>query len=202
MMYRSLTRDTEPVVEPVSGADAKQHLRVDSETDDLYIQGLITAAREWCEVYTGRAFVHQKLTMRLDTFPLEFRLPRPPMATAAAYTGTTVTYTLNDAGTATPSTTTLAASEYRVDRPAGVIRTIYAGTWPSHLIDQNSIAVTWWAGYGEDGTKVPKQIRAAILMLVGHWYEFRGAVLTGTISKEIEFGVNALLDSCRSAEYR
>jgi hypothetical protein len=39
-------------------------------------------------------------------------------------------------------------------------------------------------------------------MLVGHWYEFRTSVLTGSISKEVEFGVKSLLDSQRWGSYR
>lgn len=42
---------------------------------------------------------------------------------------------------------------------------------------------------------MPATIRRAILMLVAHWDENRSAVLTGTISKEVEFAVKALLDS-------
>jgi len=200
MKYRSLTKASGPVVEPVSVADAKLHLRVDSEADDTYIAALVSAAREWCETYTERTFVHTQYVMTLDTFPWEIELPRPPVATAAGNTATTITYGLEGGGTAT-----LAATEYRVDRTSepGVIRTVYAGTWPSHLLDRNSVSVTWWAGYGEDGTKVPKVVRSAILMLVAHWYDRgRSGVLTGTVSKEVEFGVNALLDSIKWGAYQ
>ena len=31
------------------------------------------------------------------------------------------------------------------------------------------------------------------MMLVSHWYENREAVLTGTVSKEVELGVSSLL---------
>lgn len=40
---------------------------------------------------------------------------------------------------------------------------------------------------------VPKTAIQAMYLLIGHWYENREAVVTGTISKEIEFAVNALL---------
>jgi hypothetical protein len=50
---------------------------------------------------------------------------------------------------------------------------------------------------------VPAAIRHAILMLVGHWYDgARSGVLTGSISKEVEFGVKSLLDSQRWGSYR
>jgi uncharacterized phiE125 gp8 family phage protein len=63
--------------------------------------------------------------------------------------------------------------------------------------------VTWWAGYGTSGASVPAAIRHAMLMLVGHWYDgSRSGVLTGSISKEIEFGVKSLLDSQRWGSYR
>ena len=40
MRYRSLTRETQPSVEPVSLAEAKLHLRIDNEDDDALIQSL------------------------------------------------------------------------------------------------------------------------------------------------------------------
>jgi uncharacterized phiE125 gp8 family phage protein len=196
--YRSLTRAAQPVVEPVSLADAKTHLRVDTESDDDQILALITAAREWCENYTQRTFVHTQWTMTFDTFPWEIELPRPPVAVASGNTATTITYAMETGGTAT-----LATSQYRVDRTAepGVIRTVYAGTWPSHLLDRNSISVTWWGGYGEDGTKVPKVVRAAILMLVAYWYERRLAA-DQVAATAVPFGVSSMLDSIKWGDYR
>jgi uncharacterized phiE125 gp8 family phage protein len=83
------------------------------------------------------------------------------------------------------------------------VRQLRAGTWPANLDDQNAVTVTWWAGYGTSGASVPAAIRHAMLMLVGHWYDgSRSGVLTGSISKEIEFGVKSLLDSQRWGSYR
>ncbi len=199
MQYRSLTRATPPAAEPVSVSEAKAHLRVDISDDDSYISTLITAAREWCEQYLDRTLINTQWTMRLDSFPYEIELPRPPIATSGTTTAVSLTYTLGDDSTATLSTTA-----YRVDRNStpGVVRQLRAGTWPANLDDYNAVAVTWWAGYGASGTSVPAAIRHAILMIVGHWYESRSSVLTGSISKEIEFGVKSLLDSQRWGSYR
>ena len=200
MQYRSLTRQTPPTVEPVTLTEAKAHLRVDTDADDAYIAGLITAAREWVEQYLDRALVHQQYVMRLDSFPYEIELPRPPMANAGTATAVAVTYTLGD-----ESTTTLSATQYRVDRNStpGVIRQLPNGSWPANDDEENSVTVTWWAGYGSSGTSVPVAIRHAMLMLVGHWYDgSRSGVLTGSISKEVEFGVKSLLDSQRWGSYR
>jgi uncharacterized phiE125 gp8 family phage protein len=203
VQYRSLTRQTGPSVEPVTLAEAKAHLRVDTSDDDAYIGTLITAAREWVEEYLDRTLVHTQWVMRFDRFPVDstsdIELPRPPVVSSGTATSVTVAYTLEDGTTATYST-----NLFRVDRAStpGAVQTNYAQTWPPHRQDDNSVSVTWWAGYGPSGTSVPAAIRHAMLMLVGHWYEFRSSVLTGSISKEIEFGVKSLLDSQRWGSYR
>ncbi len=169
--YRSLKRATAPAVEPVTLAEAKAHCRVDASADDALIQGYITTAREWVEDYIDRSLVTQQLVMKLDAFPAEIELPRPPMIASGTATAVTITYVTGEAG----GTATLSSSEYRVDRDAtpGVIRTLYAGSWPSHLLDQNSVTVSWWAGYG-DAASVPQRVKSAILMCVHELYEKRG----------------------------
>lgn len=198
MRYRSLTRTTPPAVEPVTLAEAKAHCRVDTSDDDTYIGTLITAARQWVEEYLDRSLVNTQWTMRLDAFPYEIELPRPPIASSGTVTAVTLTYTLGD-----DSTATLSTSAYRVDRQStpGVVRQLRNGTWPANLDDYNAVQVTWWGGYGATGLTVPAAIRHAMLMLIAHWYEYRGAVLTGSISKEIEYGVKSLLDSQRWGSY-
>ena len=204
MIYRSLTRQIPPSVEPVTLAEAKAHLRVDASDDDAYILGLITTAREWCEEYLDRTLVSTQWVMRLDKFPsdgtMDVELPRPPIVSSGTATAVSVTYTAENGGTQSWS-----SASYRVDRAStpGVVRTLYGQTWPPHLQDDNAVTVTWWGGYGPSGSSVPAAIRHAILMLVGHWYDgSRSGVLNGSISKEIEFGVKSLLDSQRWGPYR
>ena len=203
MKYRSLTRQTGPAVEPVTLAEAKTHLRVDSTASDTEIAAMITAAREWCEQYLDRTLVHTQWVMRFDRFPTDgtedIELPRPPMAMAGTATAVTLAYTLEDATTASYGT-----ASYRVDRAAtpGAVKTNYAGTWPPHLQDDNSISVTWWGGYGPSGASVPAAIRHAMLMLIAHWYDNRGAVLIGSISKPLEFAVESLLSSQKWGSYQ
>jgi uncharacterized phiE125 gp8 family phage protein len=79
---------------------------------------------------------------------------------------------------------------------------VYGGTWPAGLEDNDAVIVRWWGGYGTTGASVPAAVRHAMLMLVGHWYENRGAVLVGSISKQLEFAVESLLSSQRWGSYR
>lgn len=204
MQYRSLTRQAEPTVEPVTLAEAKAHLRVDTHDDDAYIAGLIRAAREWVEQYLDRTLVHTQWVMRFDKFPPDgthdIELPRPPIVASGTATAVALTFTYENGTTATYST-----AQYRVDRNStpGAVKTLYGQTWPPHLQDDNSISVTWWAGYGDSGDKVPAAIRHAMLMLCSHWYETRGAtVSTGAVPQDVPYGVIALLDSQKWGSYR
>lgn len=202
MQYRSLTRQTGPAVEPVTVAEAKAHLRVDTSDDDTYIGTLITAGREWCEQYLDRTLVNTQWVMRFDSFPPDgthdIELPRPPMATAGTTTAVALTFTYENGTTATYST-----ASYRVDRNStpGAVKTLYGQTWPPHLMDDNAVSVTWWAGYGAAGSSVPAAIRHAILMIVGILYEKRAAAESGSLN-EVPFGVKSLLDSQRWGSYR
>ena len=169
--YRSLKRTTAPAAEPITLAEAKAHCRVDTSTDDALITGYITTSREWIEDYIDRALIAQRLVMTLDTFPEEIELPRPPMIASGTATAVTVTFVTGEAG----GTAVLATTDYRVDRDStpGIIRTTYAGSWPSHLIDKNSVTVSWWAGYGS-AADVPQRAKSAMLMCVHELYEKRG----------------------------
>ena len=169
--YRSLKRTTAPAAEPITLAEAKSHCRVDTSTDDTLITGYITTAREWVEDYIDRALITQRLVMTLDTFPAEIELPRPPMIASGTATAVTVTFVTGEAG----GTAVLATTDYRVDRDStpGIIRNTYAGSWPSHLIDKNSVTVSWWAGYGS-AADVPQRAKTAMLMCVHELYEKRG----------------------------
>ena len=225
MRYRSLVRATEPA-NPVTLAEAKLHLRIDSSAEDDLIGTLITAATRWAEDYTDRTFCHTQWQMRLDSFygpvgsPVQFglkadgnniegrqgtvpnldiELPRPPMVQTGTATAVTISYT-PDAGA---STTTLDAVEYRVDRQAtpGVCRPLYGKTWPSHLVDQNSTVVTWYAGYSATGTGVPAPVKAAILLLVAHLWKHREASAEVTLT-EVPFGVKTMLSTIGWGSYQ
>lgn len=224
MKWRSLYRSVQPVVEPVSLAEAKAHLRVDSEAEDDLILALIQAAREWVEVYLDRTLITTQWTMTLDSFPTmarqlseayvdrtfiatqmsvradifppDIELPRPPMSKTS--TDTTVSYV-----TAEGVSTTLATTSYRVDRNStpGVIRPPYAGTWPTHRVDQNAVSISWYAGYGDSGDKVPQSIRVPIKMLLAHLWRNR-EMTTAVALSETPMAVKTLLDSVRWGNYQ
>jgi uncharacterized phiE125 gp8 family phage protein len=70
---------TAPTVEPVSLTQAKLWCRIDGTTDDSLIAGLISAARDYCQQYEGRAYTEQTITAYTDNFKSIISLPMPPV---------------------------------------------------------------------------------------------------------------------------
>ena len=60
---------TEPASEPVTLAEAKLHLRVDTVDDDARITELITTARQQAELILKRSLLPQTWEKTLDAFP-------------------------------------------------------------------------------------------------------------------------------------
>lgn len=179
---------TAVTVEPLSIDEVKEYLHEDeaSTVQDAVIRNMITAAREYCEEYTGRALATQTLEARLDYFPCRdfIDLPRPPLQSV-----TSVIYT-DSAGVAT---TMAANTAYLVDADSvpGRIVLPYGVSWPTFTAHPvNPIKIRYITGYSSTN-RIPKTIRQAMLLLIGHWFANREAV--GPISKELEFSVRALL---------
>ena len=171
--------------EPVSIGEVKIHLRLtDDTTEDDMLLSLISAAREWCESYIGRALGVKTLELLLDDFPASdvLCLPCPPLVSV-----TSIKYR-DSSGTET----TMSAADYIVDidRDPGRVVLAYGKSWPSFTAyPSNPIRVRYVTGYAI----VPLTIKQAMLLLIGHWYENREALVIGSISKPLEFAVRALL---------
>lgn len=180
----SLKLITAPTAEPVTLLEAKDHLRVDGADEDALISVLITAARKWCEEYTGRQFVTATWDWTMDSFCPSFVAPIPPLQSV-----TSIKY-LDTAAVEQ----TLASSVYRVDAVSepGRIALDYGQSWPSTHPVINAVTIRFVAGYGAPQA-VPEPIRQAMLILIGEMYEQREESLVGTIQSSVPFGVRALL---------
>lgn len=193
----SLAVVTAPSCEPVSLAEAKQHLRIDADiTDqDTLVSALIAAAREWVENYCRRSLVQRTLALRMDCFPGQILLPRGPVISIDS-----ITYQSGGASA------TLAASDYQADlysTPARVVPP-FGGVFP--LTDEgtlNAVTITYTAGYAPLGSPtdeaayqlaIPKSVKAAIKLLIGHWFENREAVVLANMQVlQLPMAVRALL---------
>jgi uncharacterized phiE125 gp8 family phage protein len=164
----SLQNITPPAVEPVTLADAKLHLKVDTPDDDALITRLIATARARAEWHTGRALNTQDWILWLDCWPdwgiVEISLP--PLQSVSAVT----LYARDDSATVVDPAT------YQVDAASAPARLTLKSTVlpPTNLREINSVAIAFSAGYGDAADDVPAGFRAAILDLVAFLYEHRG----------------------------
>jgi hypothetical protein len=79
------------------------------------------------------------------------------------------------------------------DQYAPKIYLKYGQSWPSATLrPYNAICVTFIAGYGDAGSDVPGNFRQGLLLLIGHFYEHREEVITGTIVAQVPVAAQAL----------
>lgn len=188
-MY-GLTLQTAPTHEPVTPAEVKKHVEV-AVTDtnhDATLDLLLQAARQMVEDRTGRQLVTATWDLVLDHFPSAsdpIRLPKSP-----AVSVTSITYVDQDG-----DAQVWASDNYVVStsREPAEIRCAYGEVYPVPRIQPDAVTVQFVAGYG-DAEDVPAGIKALILLIVGHWFETREAVVTGTIATKIPLAADSLFE--------
>ena len=183
---------TPPAQEPVLLADAKQHLRVDTTADDLYIEGLITACRFHLEQQYDIALITQTLQLNLDYFPYWW-LWRGSSTNTYSWWADQAWYTqillrgpvqsIGSVKYTDPSGNpqTLSSSVYSLDQYSRPGRLCPARNqmWPATAqATVNAVQVQFTTGFGPADTDVPGDIKAALKMLLGHFYENREEVVT------------------------
>ncbi|MEW9806810.1 head-tail connector protein [Mesorhizobium marinum] len=160
----TLFRTVEPAAEPVTLADAKAHLRIAHDSEDVLLQGLIRAAREDLERAASVALINQSWRLALDAWPSNgcaFLMMHPVRAVLSV----TAYGTEGEASLIAPAT-------YQLDTLSRPAR-LHFEAKPEPLRAFNGVEIDFSAGFGEAGTDVPDLLKRAILLLVGHWYEFR-----------------------------
>lgn len=180
-----LTLITQPSSLPVSLAEAKAHCRVEDAAEDATLNGLIAAATDYVEQYTGKAIIAQTWRLTLDEFSDSILLPKNPVQSVSSFQYNDTQGVLQ----------TLSADDYTADLasdPAWIV--INANTQLPDLADGvNMVQISFIAGY----TTVPPSIKHAILMLVAQWYDNRAAVADKAMIA-VPHAVEALLTNYRN----
>jgi uncharacterized phiE125 gp8 family phage protein len=172
-----------PAEEPVSLAGAKAFLRVDDSAEDGLITTLIGAARLHVEGVTGRALLAQSWRVVLDSWP-DDRQVKLPVSPFMALTEVTA-YDASGAGHDVPLAQFLREPD-RLLLPATV-----AGM--PVLRERQGIEIDYVAGFGTEPEDVPADIRQALLMLVGYWFEHRDAVIVAGSGAVVPSGFDRMV---------
>jgi uncharacterized phiE125 gp8 family phage protein len=169
---------TPPTIEPVTLNEAKAQLRVDFDDDDVYIQNLISVAREYCESFQNRAYMPQTFDLAFDNFPsLVFKVPRPPLKSVNHI------WCYDEHGEGHEVT------DFFVDVYSTPGR-IAVERWPQITLRKlNGVMVQFVAG----DSNVSNRVKQSILLLVSYWYDNRDAAHETKVSTETAFSVKALL---------
>jgi hypothetical protein len=203
----------EAVDEPISLDDAKLHLRVDGNTDDVLIGLMITSARTSCEGRMQRSILPQSWMLTQSSFrqpwfeesghlhhgltfnPAWYRarchgspdsivLPHPPIRAI-----TSVTYL-----DATLQRVTMDPSAYRlavVGEKLALLRPVGA-PWPHTAREPDAVTIVYDAGW-PDASQIPAPIISWIKLRLGALYENREEFAAGQPVPELGFA-DGLLD--------
>lgn len=176
----------------ITTADAKDHLRVDHADEDSLIDRLIVASIIAIETKSRSAIVPQTLELRVPRFPYAggyVLMPRSPVRsiTSVKYLDTDLVeqtvdpsvYAINDGG--------MPARLFLADTSVAM--------WPTVKNDRaDGVRIRYDAGPSTVGG-VSDEMISAILLMVGHLYENRQSVVTGTIATKIPDAVESLVAS-------
>jgi len=179
-----------PAEEPVSLAEARAFLRLDSEAEDGLVSTLVAAARLHVESVTGRALVNQSWRLVLDAWPTDcvVTLPVSPLVSLTAITA----YDEDGDDHAVPMAQFEAATGVT---PARLILPRTVAGMPV-LRERFGIEVDYVAGFGE-ADDVPSDLKRGVLALVAHWFEHRDAVLVAGSGAVIPPGFNQMISPYR-----
>lgn len=163
-------RVSAPASLPVSLAEAKEQLRVDTSADDDFIQRLVEAATEQLDGdgELGRAMISQSWAEWSGPSPEAVKLTMGPFQSL-----TSVEYYDADG---TLQTATLSDFETRKDGDFFTCRPKTGFSWPATQDRDDAIKITYVAGFGATSADVPQPLRHAVLMLVTHFEQNRSAI--------------------------
>ena len=185
-MARALKIDTPNTTQLITTSDMKGFLKVDISDDDTLIANMVKAATQSAEDYTNRFFLDTVVTMYGDTWGDIGELLKSPVASV-----THIKYYDSD-----DSLQTLASSVYLTDlvsKPAKITLKVNQD-FPNLSGRAKAVEDKYVVGTGEDVDSVDDLIKQAVNLTVGHWYQNRQAVVTGTIATQLPMSAKYLLD--------
>lgn len=197
-MWDRITRAAQPEHEALALAEVKEQLRVDFADDDAFLTRCIRAARQMVEGPDGAgiAIMATGWTLTLDCFPAVIRIPMGPVLAIDA-----VKYINSDG---VQQTLPDADKQWRADGYGALVAPAFGLSWPSTRRGVfDAVAIEFTAGFpGTDAdtpdlAMVPESLRAAMLMLIGHWNANRETSVIGEVPSEIAFAFGSILNQFR-----
>ncbi len=188
-----LTTETPATKWAVTLDEAKQHCRVDSDDteDDAVLTRLIKAATDMVEQQAGKALLEQtwNLLIAAPDGAGHLHLPLTPVISVDD-----ISYFDRDN---VSQSATVGDFQLYKDEDHAWLEPKQGNVWPATYARHDAITVQFKAGFGANETDVPENLRQAVLLTVGHWFENREAIVVGTIAAEMPLTAQHLIDLSR-----
>ncbi len=145
---------------PVALAELKAFLRISVSDEDALLAGLVRAAAELCEAFTGRALIDRNVEDMVAASTLRTRLNAGPVRAIEAVAA------IDEAGQATA----LEPEAYATEIDAG------GEGWVRLRapIEARRLRITYRAGMAPDWNGIPEMLRHGIVRLAAQYYQQRG----------------------------
>lgn len=185
MLRTSYSVSAAATIEPITAEEAMEHCRVTDTNEVNYIESLISMARQFVEMQTGRALSNETRKMFANEWADSFALDRTPAAEI-----TSLQYWPSGYG----SQETVASSNYMLsaDTPS---KLVFKDTYefPGLADRPDAICVT----YKASATALSLGLRHCVLLLVSHLYDQRAPLNIGNIVNELPYSLKAMIDMHR-----
>lgn len=155
---KSYSITSEPAAEPLTLAEVKNFLKIDSTDEDTYLTGLIQAARQAVEKYLGRALITQAINFKLDDINSRIPLwwaPVQSIERVKIYNKANAATTITNANYSLIDDCLIFNDDYVLDAEE---RTYYP------------LEISYVAGYGDSAEDVPAGIKQGLLEQIGSAY--------------------------------
>lgn len=155
-----------PAVEPVSLADMKAHLRLETDDENALVADLTASARVLVERRTRLLLISQSWRLTLDRWGETRRVPLP--------FGPVLAVTAVRVRPASGPPAALDPALYRLDGSRDPTRLVVDATAPEPGVAAAGLEIDATCGFGTDPASVPAPLRLAIRRLAAFWFERRG----------------------------
>lgn len=157
---------------------------------DADLTMLLVSARRWVEHHLDRALITQTWETRYDAFPVDIELGMAPVQSVVNLKYVAAAGNLQ----------TLDQAAYVLDnfgRGPHFVHPAYGTAWPSTRAEPGAVRVQYVCGYGDLGSDVPEEIRAAIVLIVGQSLRGQAGQEAGLYPTSIPNAAKELLQNYR-----
>lgn len=201
---RRLRTLTEPQAEPVTQAEARDHLHLTETSEQGEVDICMAAARSHVEAFSGRRIIRQQVRQTLEWFPYgkEIQLAASPLfPNSTALPSPLVIRYYTRGSTSSTAATVFPADRYIISRDSDPPRIVVkdGSEFPTtELRAADAVEVDYWVGYSTSSTGAPDWARMATLLTGAHFFANREAVVAGTIAGKVPMSARALMMQQRS----